>query len=333
MLMAELDHRVKNTIAIIQSLVRFTSRSAISLEQFQEDLQNRLFSMARMQTLLTESRWEGVSISALIESELDTLPADCCQVAGHPFVLKPKAALAVSLAIHELATNAQKHGSLSIPGGLVSIDWDIEENSPADVFVITWKESGGPPVVPPTRLGFGRVLLGKAIALDLQGDVDLRFDPEGVQCRLKMPLTQIVRRDEAPIGKKVRITPNNLIACDNARVLVIEDSGLVALNVCDLLRTHRMIPVGPFGMVRESLRALDVESFDLALLDIDLHGEPAWPIADALMDARTPFVFTTAYESDVVIPARFAAMPVVNKPYQEQQLLAALSNALAGDSN
>jgi len=329
MLMAELDHRVKNTIAVIQSLVRFTSRSAASLEAFQEDLQNRLFSMARMQTLLTESRWEGVSIKTLVESELETLPSDCCRVTGDPVVLKPKAALAISLAIHELATNAQKYGSLSIPGGLVSIDWGAEENSPAESFVITWKESGGPRVTPPTKKGFGRVLLGKAIALDLQGAVELTFDPEGVQCRLSMPLTQIARRDE-PLDKKkgVHVAPATLAACDNARVLVVEDSGLVALNVCELLRMHKMIPVGPFGMIRESLRALDVENFDVALLDIDLNGEPAWPIADALKDAGRPFVFTTAYDTDMLIPARFAAIPVVNKPYSDQRLLETLSKAL-----
>jgi DNA-binding response OmpR family regulator len=108
------------------------------------------------------------------------------------------------------------------------------------------------------------------------------------------------------------------------------DAGLVALAIVDNLQSHNLSVVGPFGTVRDALRAVRAKNFDIALLDIDLDREPAWPIADALMEAHIPFVFVTAYESDMVIPPRFAAVTVLSKPHKNHELLEALKGALAG---
>jgi chemotaxis family two-component system sensor kinase Cph1 len=194
LLMEELDHRIKNTFSVIQSLVRFTGRSASSLEEFNSTLQNRLMAMARVQGLLIESRWEGVSIGAIVEGELAPYRShdeDAFEISGDPLVLRPRAGLAVSLAIHELMTNAAKYGSLSSSKGQVKIDWRMAQENGANWLILTWTETGGPPVSQPVRAGFGRTLLERTVGLDLKGAVELSFDQSGVKCRLKIPEAQI----------------------------------------------------------------------------------------------------------------------------------------------
>lgn len=331
-LMAELDHRVKNTLAVIQSLVRFTARSATSLEEFNANLQNRLLTMARVQNLLTRSRWEGLSVRTIFEDELAPYRhqnESCCDISGDPVVLKPKAALAVSLAVHELATNAAKYGSLSAPEGRLRVDWRLTREDGEGEFVLTWTETGGPRVAPPTRAGFGRTLLERTVALDLRGKVELRFEPRGVECRLTMPASQIVvsealRATQTPSADDADERP---IAVAGLRVLLVEDSALVALGVREILEERRMEVVGPFASVRDALRAARELDFDIAVLDVDLDGEPVWPVADTLADEGSPFVFTTAFESHMVIPPRFSGHPVVAKPYPPDELIRALSRA------
>lgn len=333
LLMAELDHRVKNTLAVIQSLVRFTARSASSLEEFNTNLQSRLLTMARVQSLLTQSRWEGLSVQTIVDDELAAYRhqnENFCDISGEPLVLRPKAALAVSLAIHELTTNAAKYGSLSSLGGRVKVDWRLTRSKGESWFVLTWTEAGGPPVSPPTRTGFGRILLERTVGLDLQGKVELTFEPSGVECRMKMPASQIVfptePRTERPSTNGADETP---IAVAGLHVLLVEDSALVAIGVGEALEEQGMNVVGPFGSVRDALRAAREASFDIALLDVDLDGEPVWPVADALVEAGVPFVFVTAFESHMVVPHRFCERPVVAKPYPPDELIRALSRALS----
>ncbi len=288
-----------------------------------------------MQNLLTESRWEGISIRTVIEDELAAYQHEnenVCDVSGDAIVLRPKAGLAVSLAIHELTTNAAKYGSFSVPNGRVQVDWRQTQEDGADWFVLTWAETGGPPVAPPTRAGFGRMLLERTVALDLQGEVELSFAPTGVKCRLAMPASQIVSSTRA---LRAQSSPQWLISASERapvaglRVLLVEDAGLVALDVRETLEEQGMSVIGPYGSVRDALRAASQSDFDIALLDVDLDGEPVWPVADALSEADRPFVFMTAFESRMITPARFFDKPVVCKPYQSEELVAALSHAMS----
>jgi two-component system, chemotaxis family, sensor kinase Cph1 len=178
-LMAELDHRVKNTIATIQALVRYSSAGAA--EPFVQSIQERLQAMARTHGLLTQHRWEGVDLRNLVMEQ--TAPfGDRITVEGPRMVLRPKAALSVSLALHELITNAAKHGGLSVAGGRVKIAWSEQSREDERWLALRWVEEGGPPVAPPTRTGFGRVLLERSLAYDIDGDVDLDFRSDGLVC-------------------------------------------------------------------------------------------------------------------------------------------------------
>ncbi len=197
LLMAELDHRVKNTIAMIQALVRFSASGAPSLESFTRSIQERLHSMASAHGMLTESRWKGLDVKKMIEQQFAPFGgADRVKISGSKLMLRPKAALSVSLALHELTTNAAKYGALSIPEGRVEVSWAEQTREGKPWLALRWTEHGGPTVAPPVRSGFGRMLLERSLAYDVDGHVDLDFRPEGLACTALIPFEQIIEGEE-----------------------------------------------------------------------------------------------------------------------------------------
>ena len=199
-LMAELDHRVKNIIMIIQSLARFSAASAVSLEDFTRTFQQRLHSMARAQSLLSQSRWEGAPLRTIIEDEVAPFfGQQRVTVTGPDVLMGPKPAQSISLAIHELATNAAKYGAWSIPEGRVEVIWKWQVELDRQLVRMTWTELGGPPVKEPSRIGFRRTLLQRILKFDLGGEVDLRFEPTGLVCTIVIPFEQIAEAKWAAV--------------------------------------------------------------------------------------------------------------------------------------
>jgi light-regulated signal transduction histidine kinase (bacteriophytochrome) len=196
-LMAELDHRVKNTIATIQAIVRFSATGAPSLEALTRNVQERLHAMARAHSMLTQSRWKGLDLQKVIEEQFAPYSgADRVKITGSKITLRPKAALSVSLALHELATNAAKYGALSVPAGWVEVGWEVQAREAKPWLVLRWAEHGGPLVAPPDRSGFGRMLLERSLAYDVDGHVDLDFRPEGLMCTALIPFEQIMEGEQ-----------------------------------------------------------------------------------------------------------------------------------------
>lgn len=331
MLMAELDHRVKNTLAGIQAMVSQTSRSAVSLVAFTQGLNGRIQSMSRAQSLLTQSRWEGVSLEALIHEELDAYDSDHGNivVAGPQLILAPKAALALSLAIHELATNAAKYGALSLSSGRVEVHWNLGSN---DGLELQWKESGGPPVSPPVRRGFGSTLIERALAIETGGLSVLSFEPTGAKCYITMPANAVrsgaegqrakpgLRHEDAPVLAKV--------VDRTKRILVIEDSAMVLMDLEDLISELGWEVVGPATRLANAVHLAGTAVIDAALVDINLAGEMSWDAAALLQDRKIPFVFTTGYDSATMLPSRFAGQYVVGKPFKKQDIERALHGML-----
>jgi chemotaxis family two-component system sensor kinase Cph1 len=207
-LMAELDHRVKNTLATIQSLVKYSAATAKNLENFVGTVQDRLQAMLRAHSRLTQSQWQGGDLRVMIEDEIAPYGGmDRVTVAGRSIVLKPKAALCLGLAIHELATNAAKYGALSTPEGRVDVEWLADEGSDSRSLLLRWSERGGPPTSPPTHHGFGRTVLERTLAFELGGAVDLRFLPGGVVCIADIPIDQIIESGVTPAAGAPR--PSN----------------------------------------------------------------------------------------------------------------------------
>ncbi len=198
-LMAELDHRVKNTIAIIQALVKYSSTGATDIGEFTQSVQERLYAMGRTHSLLTQGRWEGVSLKQLVAEQFEPYGGPERVIAAGPaLMLKPKTALSFSLALHELITNAAKYGSLSVPEGRVEISWREQVRKGERWLMLRWAELGGPAVRPPDRIGFGRILLEQTLAYDVDGEVDVEFRPEGLVCTAAIPFDHIMEVEREP---------------------------------------------------------------------------------------------------------------------------------------
>jgi PAS domain S-box-containing protein len=194
LLLDELNHRVKNTLATVQSLALQTLRGAGSPEQFRRTFEARLIALSKAHNLLTTRNWEGVNIAEIVNEQLEPYAADPARLvlAGDPVKLTPRAALTLSMVVHELATNAAKYGALSTPRGRVEVRWSVDRtvaspDSPG-VARLTWSESGGPPVTPPARPGFGSKLIERSTS-ELDGTAQLDFMPAGLRYCLTLPLS------------------------------------------------------------------------------------------------------------------------------------------------
>ncbi|HLY05132.1 MAG TPA: PAS domain S-box protein [Rhizomicrobium sp.] len=188
LLVAELNHRVKNTLATVVSIAR-QSFSGPEMREARGAFNARIRGLAQSHARLAEADWTSVELQALFEDEFAPYrQGGNVRLSGPPVALSPKAALTLGLAIHELATNAAKYGALSADGGRVDVRWSIDATD--DALSISWVESGGPPVVPPTRHGFGRLLLERALGADLKSTITLAFAPEGVRFTAVIPALQ-----------------------------------------------------------------------------------------------------------------------------------------------
>lgn len=184
----ELNHRVKNTLANVLSIVSLTRRRSRSIDEFAEGLTGRIRALSATHDLLSQRDWNDAPLDQVVTSELAPYldPDDSHAILEGPDVaLAPNDALSLGLALHELATNAAKYGALSTPAGRVSITWRLISDKVCEV---EWQESGGPPVAAPSRRGFGLDLIEKIVSHELKAAVELDFKPEGVHCRLKVPV-------------------------------------------------------------------------------------------------------------------------------------------------
>ena len=194
LLIDELNHRVKNTLATVQSIAMASARSAQSLERFQEAFEGRLLALSHVHDLLASSAWQGVSLKDLLERTLAPYGGDEGRVAieGPAVQLGSNAAVGLAMAFHELATNAVKYGALSAPGGRAVVTWTAHRWSGPGALEIRWVERNGPPVAPPSRRGFGSRLIERGLARALDAELRLEFLPAGLECGMRLPLSRKV---------------------------------------------------------------------------------------------------------------------------------------------
>jgi two-component sensor histidine kinase len=189
-LMAELDHRVKNVLARVAVVAMSTRQGSSSMDEFVRTLDGRIQSMATAHSLLSQSRWHGVNLPDLVRNQLAPYATDAnMTISGADVTLSAAATQAVAMVLHELVTNAAKYGALSTPAGRVSVSWDSQPNDNAAAsLIIVWQETGGPPIASPVPLGYGTSLIRGLIPHELGGTVDLVLAPDGVCCKITIPL-------------------------------------------------------------------------------------------------------------------------------------------------
>ncbi|SKA39494.1 PAS domain S-box-containing protein [Enhydrobacter aerosaccus] len=195
LLLNELNHRVKNMLAIVQSIAALTLKNVDPAAR--RDFEQRLLTLSAVHSLLTDANWEGVQLQALARGSLrahfDT-DRERIRFVGEVFRLRPKSAVALSIALNELGTNALKYGALSVPAGHVTVSWTALNGR----FHLRWEEQGGPAVVRPTRLGFGARMIERGLPAELQGETRIEYRPEGLVCTIDAPLETIRERPLEP---------------------------------------------------------------------------------------------------------------------------------------
>jgi two-component sensor histidine kinase/DNA-binding response OmpR family regulator len=319
LLAREVDHRAKNALAVVHAIVSLTR--ADNIAQFVAAVEGRVQALARAHSLLSDSRWEGANIADIIEEELAPYRAphfDRIRVSGTSISLDPSTAQALALALHELATNAAKYGALSQPSGRLQVSWNLANGR----LELQWIERGGPA---PQRIepgGFGIRVIKAGVESQLDGKVEFDWQQDGLQCSLSIPLQANADVFPKRDGPAQRPGTNGIAPLEigpRRRVLLVEDETLIAMMMEGLLRDLDLEVVGPFGTVGDALEAVRHEAIDAALLDINLGGEMAYPIAQLLQAKQVPFAFMTGYGSETV-SMPFANVRVFQKPLEREIL-------------
>jgi PAS domain S-box-containing protein len=318
LLAREVDHRAKNMLAVVLSVLRLTK--ARTMPEFIGIVEGRIHALAVTHNLLSTTRWQGAELRRIVDEELApyrTDGADRIVIGGPPAMLLPATAQAVALALHELATNAAKYGGLSTPGGRLKLVWSLEDKA----LELDWVESGGPPATAPTSLGFGLTIVRSSIEAQFRGGVSYDWRPEGLHCHLSVPRTQIVNENpvEAPPKSAKPDVPGRKSSLIGKRLLIVEDEFLIGMMAKRLLEEMGATVVGPYASLAEGIAAAKSERFDGALLDFNLAGEHADPLAHYLTARSVPFVFLTGYQRDS-IDRRYANVPLLQKPIEAESL-------------
>jgi two-component sensor histidine kinase len=191
LLIHELNHRVKNTLATVQSITTQTLRGSETPMETREALESRLFALSRVHNVLTRENWEGALLHEIIGDVIEPYSSGRegrIRWHGGRVHLTPRMALALSMAVHELATNAAKYGALSNGSGEVHLTWMVDHTPMPSLLLLRWEEKGGPAVKPPSRQGFGARLIERSLAHDLNGQVRIEYAPAGLVCSVEAPL-------------------------------------------------------------------------------------------------------------------------------------------------
>jgi two-component sensor histidine kinase len=323
LMMAELDHRVRNTLATVRSMLALTDRSAATRAEFVAAVEGRIDAMSRAHRLLTRSHWHGASLRQIASEELSAYAGDRIEITGPDIVLQPDVAVGITLLIHELATNAVKHGAFSAERGTVALDWRVDQ--PDGKLVLTWSESGGPPVQPPAKRGFGSVLIEKALAHEFEAEVRLVFASDGVRCHVALPLDRILARDGASapaVEPAAAPPPPDSADLTGTRVLLVEDNAVIGLDMAEGLEAAGAKVIGPVASLQQALGVAAGGGFDVAVLDVNLGGEQVFPLADLLAERRVPYAFLTGYDASVMVPERLRSASALRKPIRVAALTA-----------
>jgi two-component sensor histidine kinase/DNA-binding response OmpR family regulator len=319
LLAREVDHRAKNTLAVVLSVLRLTK--APSTPEFAKTVEGRIHALAATHNLLSQTRWVGADLRRIVEEELAAYRTDHRErivTSGPSAMLLPATAQSLALALHELATNAAKYGALSIEGGQLHLKWVIGP----DALVLDWVETGGPKVAPPSALGFGLTIVRSSIEAQFRGGVELDWTPGGLRCRLSIPSAQIAASqppEPAPPLTRVIATGERLPSLRGRRLLMVEDEFLIGMMIKRLLEGFGATVLGPCARLADAMAMAKSERFDGALVDLNLAGKAADPLADLLVARGVPFAFVTGYQRDN-IDRRYAKIPVLQKPIEADLL-------------
>lgn len=330
LLMGEVNHRSKNMLSLIQAIAQQTVKT--NPEDFLERFGDRVRALSASQDVLVKSQWKSAELNELVRSQLAHFgnKRDArISLDGPPVKITASASQALGMALHELATNAAKYGSLSNDTGRVSIYWSMQSDVAGHSrFMMSWVESGGPSVNVPVHRGFGSVMINDMLKRSLSCDAEIDFQPTGLVWRLNSPVSGLVEGSTPPAlnsyGAEVSENPPQ---GSGRRILVVEDEPMVALDISQILSEAGNVVVGPANSVAQAFALIAQFGCDAAVLDVNLGLETAEPIARELIKRGIPFVAMSAYSREQLPPIMQSA-PLLEKPVKSEKLIAEVDRFL-----
>ena len=334
LLIAELNHRVRNILGLIRGLIRQSQPSEPAVQDFAKVIDGRIHALARAHNQITEDHWGPAPLQALIDAESAAFVEESERITatGDGVMLNPQAYSTMALILHELVTNSTKYGSLSVPQGTVDLSWSRNDRGDLD---ICWRDRDGPEVRQPTRKGFGTTIIERSIPYDLGGMAEVRYAPAGFEAEFTIPARHVSepRSDAGPAIRFPRSAPGHreeppADLLRGHQLLLVEDSLIIALDAEDIAIRLGAQDVSTAASVDAALDLIAATPPSVAILDINLGSSNSFPIADALLDRGVPFMFATGYGEQAKFPDQHRGRPVVQKPYTIENLARALSEML-----
>lgn len=333
LLMGELNHRVKNTLATVQAVAAHTLRHARDPKEFAKTFTGRLHSLSKAHSILSAATWSGASLEEILRDQLElgALDVKRFHAEGPPIELQPQQALHLAMMLHEMATNAAKYGAHSTPGGRVQVSWSVAQGE----LVFQWLESGGKGPADTSRRGFGTTLITES-ARSEGGSAVMEPRDDGLSWTIHLPFAdgdmpapapQSARAGDAKLETAHRLDVTDGTCGHGRRVLIIEDEPLVALDIATLLEAADFEIVGTATTVGEALEFVRHSKIDVALLDGNLRGHAVDDVAAALDQRRIPFLFVSGYGEEN-LPQDFAGRPILTKPFSGEQLISVAAGVL-----
>lgn len=324
LLIAELNHRVRNILNLIRGLINQSRHEAIDVDAFARMIGGRISALAIAHDNITRENWGPASLDELIASEAEAYLSgkrDRLTVAGDEAAIAPEAYTVLALVIHEMITNSVKYGALCDNSGTLTITVNCDKVG----MTISWRESGGPPVKPPQRRGFGSTIIEKSIPFELGGRARVDYKLAGVEAEFWIPARYVTcdKRKGTPERRRSRegIKPMPTGETSAKRILLVEDSMIIALDTEECLLGIGAEEVVVEGTVAGALKALADGSFDCALLDFNLGTESSEKVADELRARGIPFWLATGYGEMADKLDGLGARGLLLKPYGREELV------------
>lgn len=327
----ELNHRVRNILALIRSVSRQARRANASLTSYSAALEHRIKALAIAHDLSNDASLASVDIAGLIQTELAPYAENGERrftLTGDPFAIRPDLCPILALVVHELTTNAAKYGALSSSEGRIDVAMSPEDQG----LKIRWHERGGPPVTAPTELGFGSLLIENAIPFELDGRVSIDCNPDGLVAEIWLPDAVLSAKQEKP---KAYVTPFpkkqavwRKAGQDLGTVLLVEDNYVIALDTEITLEKMGFSKVLIASNVERAMALVRRNQPAIGILDMHLGSETSFVVARELIRRNVPIIFATGYGSDIGRPPGLDHLPLITKPVDAEALVAEVYNAL-----
>lgn len=332
-IMQEVSHRAKNVLGVVQAIARATLGD--DEREVARKFEQRIQALAANYSLLVRHQWQGVDLDELVRSQLahfGDLLDNRITLKGPPVAITAAASQTLAMALHELATNAAKYGALSTPDGRVEIAWCVQRDGAGQSrFSMSWRETGGPEVTPPLQTGFGSTVINDMVRMNLGAEVQSDFAPTGLAWEINTSGDRCIEALDGraaslrqPSGRPDGKPQHSGV---QGRVLVVEDEAMMALELKKALVGAGYEVVGLAGSVSQALAQLEQTDCDAVILDVNLGGETAEPIARQLASQGTPFFVMSGYEHDQ-LPNVFRAARLFQKPVELEALIAELGACL-----